>query len=223
MEGDEDDVERIWSWLALDVEKTEVVKEWGHGAADLKRVEGERERDLDVVFSFKGDGQMAVSESVRPVRDPLPAPRALLQNSSSSPVTSVASADSSVRKRIRRAANTDVSHLKIFVHDLGWDTTREVFVSAFEPFGEVEDSNLVMDKLTGKAKGNGFVLFKTRRAAFKALREPKKTIGNHCASCQLAFVGLDTNTNTNVAAPPSESWSSRKIQGGAPLLEIILL
>ncbi|KAL6207313.1 hypothetical protein ACLB2K_018271 [Fragaria x ananassa] len=114
----------------------------------------------------------------------------------------------------RRAADADVSHHKIFVHDLGWDTTREVFVSAFEPFGEVEDSNLVMDKLTGKSKGNGFVLFKTRRAALKALREPKKTIGSRCTSCQLASVSPDTNTNTNVAAPPSESWSSRKIQGG---------
>ncbi|KAL6134579.1 hypothetical protein ACLB2K_066810 [Fragaria x ananassa] len=46
--------------------------------------------------------------------------------------------------------------------------------SSFEPFGEVEDSNLVMDKLTKKAKGNGFVLFKTRRAALKALRSPRR-------------------------------------------------
>ncbi|KAL6181109.1 hypothetical protein ACLB2K_047765 [Fragaria x ananassa] len=98
-------------------------------------------------------------------------------------ITSIASADSSLRKCIRRAADDDVSHRKIFVQDLGWDTTREVFVSAFEPF--VEDSNLVMDKLTGKAKGNGFALFKTCRAALKALREPKKTIGSRCASCQL--------------------------------------
>ncbi|KAL6146323.1 hypothetical protein ACLB2K_057004 [Fragaria x ananassa] len=55
-----------------------------------------------------------------------------------------------------RRADADVPHLKIFVHNLGWDTTREVLVSAFEPFGEVKDSNLVMDKLTGKAKGYGF-------------------------------------------------------------------
>ncbi|KAL6180796.1 hypothetical protein ACLB2K_047455 [Fragaria x ananassa] len=102
-------------------------------------------------------------------------------------ITSVASTDSSLRKRIRRAADAGISHRKIFVHELGWDTTREVFVFvfvfAFEPFGEVEDSNLIMDKLTGKAKGNGFVLFKTRRAALKALRDPKKTIGSRCASC----------------------------------------
>ncbi|KAL6225250.1 hypothetical protein ACLB2K_004101 [Fragaria x ananassa] len=126
-------------------------------------------------------------------------------------ITSAASADSSLRKRIRRAADADVSHRKIFVHGLGWDTTREVLVSAFEPFGEVEDSNLVMDKLTGKAKGYGFVLFKTRRAALKALREPKKTIGNRCASCQLASVGPGTNTNTAAPSGQSESYSGRKI------------
>ncbi|KAL6145774.1 hypothetical protein ACLB2K_056459 [Fragaria x ananassa] len=109
-------------------------------------------------------------------------------------ITSVDSADSSLRKRIRRTVDVDVSHRKIFVHGLGWDTTRKVLVSAFEPFGEVEDSNLVMDKLTGKPKGYGFVLFKTHRAALKALREPKKTISSHCASCQLASVGPGTNT-----------------------------
>ncbi|KAL6175458.1 hypothetical protein ACLB2K_052099 [Fragaria x ananassa] len=97
--------------------------------------------------------------------------------------TFIASANSSVRKRIRRVADADVSHRKIFVHDLDWDTTHKVFVSSVEPFCEVEDSNLVMDKLTGKAKSNGFVRFKTRHAALKALREPKKTIGNRCASC----------------------------------------
>ncbi|KAL6213959.1 hypothetical protein ACLB2K_013397 [Fragaria x ananassa] len=127
-----------------------------------------------------------------------------------SPITSVASLNSSLCKRIGRAADVDVSHRNIFVHDLDWDTTREVFISAFEPFGEVEDSNLVMDKLIGKAKGNGFVLFKTCRAALKALREPKKTIGSPCASCQLAFVGPDTNA----VAAPFESWFGRKIQGG---------
>ncbi|XP_004305330.1 PREDICTED: UBP1-associated proteins 1A-like [Fragaria vesca subsp. vesca] len=99
----------------------------------------------------------------------------------------------------------DLSDVPIFVHGLGWDTTREVLVSAFEPFGEVEDSNLVMDKLTGKAKGYGFVLFKTRRAALKALRKPRKTIGGRCASCQLTSVSPGTNTNTNAAATPSES------------------
>ncbi|KAL6202715.1 hypothetical protein ACLB2K_026420 [Fragaria x ananassa] len=150
-----------------------------------------------------GPGQSGPSESLSQLLEPY------CKRATHLP-PSVASADSSLRKRIRCAPDANVSHRKIFVHDLGWDTTRKVFVSAFEPFGEVGDSNLVMDKLTEKAKGNNFIHFKTRRAALKALREPKKTINNRCTSCQLAYVGPDTNT----AAKPSESWSDRKIQGG---------
>lgn len=90
---------------------------------------------------------------------------------------------------IRHVADRDVSHRKIFVHGLGWDTTRETLLSAFEPFGEIEDCTLVADKATGKAKGYGFVLFKTRKAADEALQNPKKKIGNRVASWQLASVG----------------------------------
>ncbi|XP_050380118.1 UBP1-associated protein 2A-like isoform X2 [Argentina anserina] len=122
-------------------------------------------------------------------------------------ITSAASADRSLCKRIRRAADADVSHRKIFVHGLGWDTNAETLAAAFAPFGEVEDSNLVMDRITGKTKGYGFVLFKTRRAALDALKDPKKSIGNRTASCQLASVGPGTNSNSNTAAQPSSSSS----------------
>ncbi|KAF2284101.1 hypothetical protein GH714_019004 [Hevea brasiliensis] len=46
-----------------------------------------------------------------------------------------------------------------------------------------------MDKVTGKAKGYGFVLFKTRKGAAMALKDPKKNINNRIANCQLASVG----------------------------------
>ncbi|XP_040370481.1 UBP1-associated protein 2A isoform X1 [Rosa chinensis] len=125
-------------------------------------------------------------------------------------ITDAASNDSSLFKRIRDAADADVSHRKIFVHGLGWDTTRETLVSAFQPYGDVEDSNLVMDKLTGKTKGYGFVLFKTRRGALKALKEPKKSIGNRSASCQLASVGPGNNTG----APSSSSSGGQSDSAG---------
>lgn len=72
---------------------------------------------------------------------------------------------------------------------LGWDTTREALTQAFQPHGEIEECNLITDRATGKAKGFGFVLFKTRQGAIKALKDPKKKIGNRMASCQLASVG----------------------------------
>ncbi|KAK2986981.1 hypothetical protein RJ640_024879 [Escallonia rubra] len=47
--------------------------------------------------------------------------------------------DPSILARVRPAANRDVSHCKIFVHGLGWDSTRETLAAAFEPFGAIED------------------------------------------------------------------------------------
>lgn len=112
--------------------------------------------------------------------------------------------DSSLYQRIRDTADRDVAHRKIFVHGLGWDTTRETLTEFFEVYGEIEDCNVVTDRNTGKAKGYGFVLFKERRATMKALKEPRKKINNRVASCQLASSG---------PVPPSESQdtSGRKV------------
>ncbi|KAL5984174.1 hypothetical protein ACLOJK_018278 [Asimina triloba] len=98
-------------------------------------------------------------------------------------------ADATLLRLIRSTADRDVAHRKIFVHGLGWDTTRDVLVSAFQSYGDIEDCNVVVDKVTGRAKGYGFVLFKTRRGAQKALKEPQKKINNRPAHCQLASVG----------------------------------
>ncbi|KAF5480786.1 hypothetical protein F2P56_001502 [Juglans regia] len=95
----------------------------------------------------------------------------------------------SLSRLVRQVADRDVSHRKIFVHGLGWDTTRQTLLSAFEPFGEIEDCTLVTDKVSGKAKGYAFVLFKTRKSAQEALKNPTKKIGNRLASWQLASVG----------------------------------
>ncbi|XP_022941787.1 UBP1-associated protein 2B-like isoform X2 [Cucurbita moschata] len=112
--------------------------------------------------------------------------------------------DANLEAQIRAAADRDVTHRKIFVHGLGWDTTKETLTSVFELFGEIEDCNVVLDKNTGKAKGYGFILFKSRQGATKALKEPRKKINNRMASCQLASVG-------SVPPPQSQEVGPRKI------------
>lgn len=77
----------------------------------------------------------------------------------------------------------------------------------------------MLDKNTGKAKGYGFVLFRTRRAAIKALRNPQKKIMNRMAACQLASVGpasASASASASGAAPSvmktaQDASSSRKI------------
>ncbi|KAK6922953.1 RNA recognition motif domain [Dillenia turbinata] len=97
--------------------------------------------------------------------------------------------DSSLYERILQIADRDISHRKIFVHGLGWDTTRETLLSIFEQYGEIEECKVVLDKNTGRAKGYGFVVFKNRKSAKKALKSPTKKVGNRVASCQLASLG----------------------------------
>lgn len=94
-----------------------------------------------------------------------------------------------VAKRIREVANEDPVHRKIFVHGLGWDTNAENLIDVFKQYGEIEDCKAVRDKISGKSKGYGFILFKTRSGARKALKEPQKKIGNRMTACQLASIG----------------------------------
>ncbi|KAF1879405.1 hypothetical protein Lal_00005871 [Lupinus albus] len=104
-----------------------------------------------------------------------------------------------VAERIRNTANAGPSHRKIFVHGLGWDTTAETLTSAFREYGEIEDCKAVTDNITGKSKGYGFILFKTRSGARKALEQPQKKIGNRITSCQLASLGPVQQQPNNAA------------------------
>ncbi|XP_023533302.1 UBP1-associated protein 2A-like [Cucurbita pepo subsp. pepo] len=116
--------------------------------------------------------------------------------------------------RIRMVADADPSHRKIFVHGLGWDTNTETLNNVFKQYGEIEDSKAVCDKVSGKSKGYGFILFKKRSGARKALKEPQKKIGNRMTACQLASVGPVPSSSAAVVtpqAPPASEYTQRKI------------
>ncbi|EOA23876.1 hypothetical protein CARUB_v10017092mg [Capsella rubella] len=94
-----------------------------------------------------------------------------------------------VANRIREVADEDPVHRKIFVHGLGWDTKTETLIEAFKQFGEIEDCKAVFDKISGKSKGYGFILYKSRSGARNALKQPQKKIGSRMTACQLASKG----------------------------------
>ncbi|XP_043698110.1 UBP1-associated protein 2A-like [Telopea speciosissima] len=105
--------------------------------------------------------------------------------------------DSKVLEEIYRVADLDPAHRKIFVHGLGWETTTEKLREFFSQFGELEDCNVVLDKATGKSKGYGFLLFKHRRHAQVALKEPQKKIESRMTACQLASSGPVNTVQSN--------------------------
>ncbi|KAI5673478.1 hypothetical protein M9H77_13842 [Catharanthus roseus] len=112
---------------------------------------------------------------------------------------------------VKKLADADPAHRKIFVHGLGWDTTAETLTSVFGKYGEIEDCKAVTDKVSGKSKGYGFILYKHRSGARKALKEPQKKIGNRMTSCQLASTGPVPAPPPTAAVPPASEYTQRKI------------
>ncbi|CAA7044858.1 unnamed protein product [Microthlaspi erraticum] len=129
-------------------------------------------------------------------------------------VCSAAKIGSSIYSAVVEAADRDVTHRKIFVYGLPWETTRETLFGVFEGYGEIEECTVVIDKVTGKAKGFGFVMFKSRKGAREALKEPKKRILNRTATCQLASMGpAASGKGQDQPGPVKISFGSMANQG----------
>ncbi|KAL0371006.1 UNVERIFIED_CONTAM: UBP1-associated protein 2A [Sesamum angustifolium] len=120
-----------------------------------------------------------------------------------------------ILENVHKLADADPAHCKIFVHGLGWEANSETITSVFGKYGEIEDCKVVRDKNSGKSKGYGFILFKHRDGARRALKQPQKMIEGRMTSCQLASAGpVQTPAPAAVAtvsAPPVSEYTQRKI------------
>ncbi|MBI3495232.1 RNA-binding protein [Candidatus Berkelbacteria bacterium] len=58
---------------------------------------------------------------------------------------------------------------KLYVGSLSYDTTEESLKKAFEQAGTVESAMIIMDKMSGRSKGFGFVEMATDEEATKAI------------------------------------------------------
>ena len=116
-----------------------------------------------------------------------------------------------VLDEVRRVADRDPSHRKIFVRGLGWETNSVSLKSTFSEFGDLEEAIAIIDKNTGKSRGYGFVTFKHMDGAINALREPSKRIDGRISVCQLASTG-------SASVQPPQDLAARKIYvGNVPL------
>ncbi len=64
-----------------------------------------------------------------------------------------------------------MSNRKLFVGGLPWATTDEELRQAFEPFGNVIEANVVLERETGRSRGFGFVTFETVEEATDAQQQ----------------------------------------------------
>ncbi len=91
---------------------------------------------------------------------------------------------------------------KLFVGNLSWSTTDNSMRAFFEQVGTVESSRVVMDKMTGKSRGFGFVEMPNAEEAAKAISD-------------LNEQDLDgRNIRVNEALPEGERPPRREFSGG---------
>lgn len=58
---------------------------------------------------------------------------------------------------------------KLFVGGLDWNTTDASLAQAFQGFGAISESKVIMDRETGRSRGFGFVTFQDNAAADAAV------------------------------------------------------
>jgi cold-inducible RNA-binding protein len=61
--------------------------------------------------------------------------------------------------------------MNLYVGNLLFDVTENELKGLFEPFGQVTEVRLIMDKFTGKSKGFGFIEMPSKEEAQKAIAE----------------------------------------------------
>lgn len=58
---------------------------------------------------------------------------------------------------------------KLFVGGLPWEVDDDALRNHFEPFGEVTDAKVILDRDTGRSRGFGFVTFEEAADADEAI------------------------------------------------------
>lgn len=61
--------------------------------------------------------------------------------------------------------------MNIFVGNLSYQVTETELRTAFEAYGEVQSASIIMDKMTGRSRGFGFVEMPDKSQAEAAIRE----------------------------------------------------
>lgn len=73
---------------------------------------------------------------------------------------------------------SNIKTKKLFVTGLSFYTSEKTLRAAFEGFGELVEVKIIMDKISKRSKGYGFVEYTTEEAASTALREMNGQIIN---------------------------------------------
>ncbi|MCP3870000.1 MAG: RNA-binding protein [Gammaproteobacteria bacterium] len=76
---------------------------------------------------------------------------------------------------------------KLYVGNFPYSIDEAQLRGLFEPYGEIEDLALIMDRDTGRPKGFAFITFATQQAAEKALEQNGKDLGGRPLRVNIAM------------------------------------
>lgn len=65
--------------------------------------------------------------------------------------------------------------MKLFVGGLAWATTNDSLANAFAQYGKVVSANVVLDKMTRRSRGFGFVEMENDNEALEAIKNLNET------------------------------------------------
>ena len=92
--------------------------------------------------------------------------------------------------------------MNIYVGNLGYDINESDLREAFEQYGKITEVRLIMDKVTGKTKGFGFIEMPEKEEAQKAITEMN----------EMEFKGRVIKVNE--AKPKTNRGSGKRREGG---------
>ena len=75
---------------------------------------------------------------------------------------------------------------KLFVGNLAWETTGDDLRAFFSTFGTVIDAVVIMDRMTNRSRGFGFVEMETEEMAQKALEANGKDLKGRAMNVNMA-------------------------------------
>jgi len=91
---------------------------------------------------------------------------------------------------------------KVFIGGLPPQTTQDSLASYLSQYGQITECKVVLDLVTGRSKGYGFVAFATPQEAQAATTQGYLTVDGKKCNCNLACVGAKKDTLTKKRSFP---------------------
>ncbi|CAH8343026.1 unnamed protein product [Eruca vesicaria subsp. sativa] len=106
---------------------------------------------------------------------------------------------------------------KLFIGGISWETTEDRLLQYFQTFGEVLEALVIKDRLTGRARGFGFIVFKDSSVAESVLLQ-KHMIDGKSVEAKKAVPRDDhislNKSNSSLQGSPGPAHSKKIFVGG---------